>query len=547
MQYWKGLVCINILHFVNNFLLKEKYLLGILFITNVIIAITSLSAPYLLSLFIDEIGIGNPAYVDVIFFLATCYVSGIICSYIASVTQVKAHYLIAFEYNKDIIRHTQKLPLEYFDNVDTVYLNKRVNDDVQDITEFVVDNIFNAFLHFIELIGLFYLLYMKSNFIALILLGAVFIYVASYFGVRKKLFKKVYTQKEKNNIFFTKLNEQFQKIKFIKTNDISDELLDWLNKSFKNVIRATMSFTKVNWLYMGAGDIVKHVVIILLLVVSAREIILGEISIGWFVATLGYFQMAFESTHYFLELGANWQGIAVSLDRIKLLYKENEELSGNVVLNDVETISLEDIQIGYRDSNPIISNFSMKFKKGNIYCILGGSGIGKTSLINSLLRLIPLQKGKIMFDDYLIDDLSIRNLRRDLISFSDQEAVLLNTTLRSNLLLGNDDGADVSIMRWMDEYGLSKLVDDLPDGLHYTFKDNVSNLSGGQRQRISQIRCFLKDTPILILDEPTSGLDEKNITRLEHILSKLKKDKIIIIVTHDKKFAKIANEKIILK
>ena len=186
-------------------------MLGILFITNVIIAITSLSAPYLLSLFIDEIGIGNPAYVDVIFFLATCYVSGIICSYIASVTQVKAHYLIAFEYNKDIIRHTQKLPLEYFDNVDTVYLNKRVNDDVQDITEFVVDNIFNAFLHFIELIGLFYLLYMKSNFIALILLGAVFIYVASYFVVRKKLFKKVYTQKEKIIFSLQNLMNNFRK------------------------------------------------------------------------------------------------------------------------------------------------------------------------------------------------------------------------------------------------------------------------------------------------------------------------------------------------
>lgn len=86
----------------------------------------------------------------------------------------------------------------------------------------------------------------------------------------------------------------------------------------------------------------------------------------------------------------------------------------------------------------------------------------------------------------------------------------------------------------------------MPNGLQYVFKDNVNNISGGQCQRLNQLRCFLKDSPILILDEPTSGLDENNILRLENILSKLKKNKIIIIVTHDKKFAEIADENIII-
>ena len=535
------------MHFVNGFLLKEKSLLVVLFITNVVIAITSLSAPYLLSLFIDAIGNGNADYVHIIFYLALCYASGTICSYIASITQVKAHYVIAYEYNKDIIKHTQRLPLNFFDNVDTVYLNKRVNDDVQDITEFFIDNIFNAFLHLFVLIGLFYLLYIKSNFIFWLLFFSTMVYALSYFLIRENLFKKVYVQKEKNNIFFTKLNEQFQKIKFIKANDISKDLLGELDKTFKNVIAATMSFTKVNWLYLGASDIVKHIVTIILLVVGAKQILSNEISIGWFVAVLGYFQIAFESTHYFLELGANWQGIAVSLSRMKQLYTETEEVAGNITLNDVRAISLNNIEIGYRNHNSIIKEFSQKFEKGKIYCILGESGIGKTSLISSLLRLTTLRSGEIKFDKYSINDLSLHNLRRKLIAFADQESILLNTTIENNLSLGCDNTDKGLIKRWLKEYGLLTLIENLPDGLKYTFKDNVSNLSGGQRQRINQIRCFLKNSPILILDEPTSGLDDDNIMRLKHILSKLKREKIIIIVTHDKKFAQLADENIIIQ
>ena len=113
--------------------------------------------------------------------------------------------------------------------------------------------------------------------------------------------------------------------------------------------------------------------------------------------------------------------------------------------------------------------------------------------------------------------------------------------------LGCDNTDKGLIKRWLKEYGLLTLIENLPDGLKYTFKDNVSNLSGGQRQRINQIRCFLKNSPILILDEPTSGLDDDNIMRLKHILSKLKREKIIIIVTHDKKFAQLADENIIIQ
>lgn len=163
-------------------------------------------------------------------------------------------------------------------------------------------------------------------------------YIVAYLVIKKKLFQKAYTQKEKNNIFFTKLNEQFQKIKFIKSNDISDELLGWLSQSFKNVLYATVNFTKVNWLYLGSADIVRHIVTVICLIIGAKQIISEEISIGWFVAILGYFQMAFESAHYFLELGSNWQGIKVSIDRIKLLYGEKEEVTGNIVLNDVHAI-----------------------------------------------------------------------------------------------------------------------------------------------------------------------------------------------------------------
>lgn len=117
------------MHF-GQFLLKEKCLIGVLFIADIIIAVASLSTPYFLSLFIDDVSKGDGNYLNIIVILVICYLCGTICSYIASVTQVKAHYRIAFEYNKNVIKHVQNLPLSFFDCVDTVYLNKRINDDV---------------------------------------------------------------------------------------------------------------------------------------------------------------------------------------------------------------------------------------------------------------------------------------------------------------------------------------------------------------------------------------------------------------------------------
>ena len=166
---------------------------------------------------------------------------------------------------------------------------------------------------------------------------------------------------------------------------------------------------------------------------------------------------------------------------------------------------------------------------------MGESGQGKTTVMNILAGLYPLESGKL-----LIDNKEIKDSRLNLV-FVSQEVDLFDLSIRDNLCLGKNISDD-KILELLEEAGLIGWYKELPDGLETMVGERGIKLSAGQKQRLNLIRGILIDKDLYFFDEPTSNLDALSEEKITNMIEKYLKDKTYVIVTHRPKLKELCNK-----
>jgi ATP-binding cassette subfamily B protein len=194
-------------------------------------------------------------------------------------------------------------------------------------------------------------------------------------------------------------------------------------------------------------------------------------------------------------------------------------------------ISFSHVGFEYNEDESVLKDVTFTAKQGEVTALIGESGCGKTTVSRLAARFWDTAGGTITFGGENISEIDPETLM-NYYSIVFQDVTLFNNTIMENIRIGKKDATDEEVMQAAKLAHCDEFVDRLPDGYHTVIGENGGELSGGERQRISIARAFLKNAPIILLDEATASLDAENETLIQSSLSRLIKNKTVIIIAH---------------
>lgn len=208
-----------------------------------------------------------------------------------------------------------------------------------------------------------------------------------------------------------------------------------------------------------------------------------------------------------------------------------EKNSGTKTFEFNNKLEVKNINFSYDSDKQILSNISFSINKGEMVGLIGPSGVGKTTLVDILLRLLTPTSGQILLDNNDITAIDLNAWRKN-IGYVSQDIFLMNDTIANNIRFYNDSISDDKLVEVAKMANIYELIEDLPDKFATKIGERGVRLSAGQRQRIVIARILARDPEILILDEATSALDNESEIKIQTVIESLKGRVTVLVIAH---------------
>lgn len=521
----------------------KKYipLIGVFILFLVINKVSHFIYPLIIGKFIDNIFEGMSQNMLFTFAqqITVIAVSAVLSLYVSSITRAKFFAKITFDFINSVVEIIKRLPLKFFDDIDLVYLNKRITDDVSILTKFYTLDVIELSMSVI-LMGSMLFLISQFNVFFLVLMICIFaLNIIGYFVCRPILYKKGYLLQETQSMFFSKVSDQFNIIKTIKRQVWFKVLNKEIVGKYNDLYKASIDFEITNAIYDSLEGVFKFIAIIVFGLFGGNQIINGTLTIGELVVVYTYSNIILGNVGTIMNFGKSYQRARVAYDRLDEIFSMKSEHNGQLYITSITNITVRNLSFGYQDNQEIISDVNCCFEKGKVYQIVGGNGRGKTTFLDLLVGMRYDYSGNILYNNQDIRDLDMYKLREKMIGYVEQEPVLSKNSLEVNLTYGLDNYDKTRLDKYLNSFEIQNLLSN-------SDKRDMTIVSGGEKQKIALTRVLIKESELVILDEPLSAIDKKAIGEFEKIMNELKENAIVIIITHNEALTPLVDETITL-
>ena len=341
------------------------------------------------------------------------------------------------------------------------------------------------------------------------------------------------------------VQECIETLRDLKSNNAEYKYIKKLNVKIKNVETQKIKSEIATAVFVVSASFILKLGIATVALAGSILLVNGEITVAEMFLFLIVASRLYEPLEGALQNLAAVISTNANIERMNEILDYPVQTGVSEMDNNGYDIVFDNVSFAYNTGERVLNNVSFTAKQGEVTALVGPSGGGKTTISRLAARFWDIKKGRITVGGSDISKIDPETLLSNFSSVF-QDVTLFNNTIMENIRIGKKNATDSEVLAAARLANCDEFANKLPDGYNSMIGENGCELSGGERQRISIARAFLKNAPIILLDEATASLDVENETSIQQALSRLIKNKTVLIIAHRMRTVSGADKVVVL-
>ncbi len=440
---------------------------------------------------------------------------------------------IIYDIRNRIYQHLQQLSYSFYDETQTGQLMSRVTSDVETAQRFITGGMIDIISSLVTLVATFALMASKNlklTLLAMIPVPFLAWRVQVYSQKIRPLFRE---NQEQLAILTVTLQENITGQRVVKAFSRKAHEMQKFETDNMNLLERRVRTSRLSALNESFMSLLTESSLAIILLWGGHDVMAGAMTVG---ALFAFNQLLLQLIRPIRMMGwwvSSAQQAIASGDRIFEILDTQAEVTDAPdakLMPKIEGgVVFEDVSFSYDGSHMVLEDINLSAKPGETIAVLGGTGSGKSTLINLIPRFYDVNKGRILIDGLDIRDVTVESLRRQ-IGIVTQETFLFSSSLRDNIAYGKPHATDEEVRAAAKAAHIDDFIGSLPKGYDTVIGERGVGLSGGQKQRVAIARALLMDARILLLDESTSSVDVDTEMKIQEAFGKLLQNRTSFII-----------------
>lgn len=466
--------------------------------------------------------------------LLAVYVGSAIFTFVQNYTMAGITQTVVRDMREKINQKISKLPLKYFDSNTKGEILSRIMNDIDNISNTLQNNFTQIITSTATLIGVLAMMIYVSWEMTLITLSVIPACLIVALFVAKRSRKYFRAQWDRTGELNGHIEEMYNGHNIVKVFGHEKEAIDEFNEINEELYTSSRKAQFISGTIMPLLNFINNIGYVMICVAGGVYVFKRLITLGDVTSFITYSKMFTQPISDLGNIANNIQSSLASAERVFILLEQEDEPEETVEY-DLPTpkgeISFENVEFSYSPDKPLIRNFNLHVKPGQLIAIVGPTGAGKTTIVNLLMRFYDINSGSIKVDGIDIRKLSRVQLRKT-FGMVLQDTWLFKGTVHDNIAYGNMDASEEDIKNAAISAKANSFISTYADGYNMALEEDGTNISQGQRQLLTIARAVLANPAVLILDEATSSVDTRTELLIQDAMEELMKNKTSFVIAH---------------